>query len=734
MIPNKKLRLVESQGVGASAEFGISSADSAHIMTILRDTLYSDKVLAVLREYSSNAWDAHRMFGKADVPIKVTLPTVMDPTLTIRDFGPGLSENDVFQVYTQYGASTKRDSDTAVGMLGIGSKSGFAYSDSFTITSYHGGKKRTYVAVLDKTEKGVIQHLHEEDCGDETGVAIQIAVRPDDIKEFHDTAQNLFKFFNPRPDINIEIPPLPRAQLELKHGVLWDTVDEKGNYVGKGDGWVAVMGCVSYRINLAQLRTSKSGTEEGLAQFVEDISGALFFDIGDVRVSASREELKYDQHTKATLIDKFNKVIDDYVLHTLRNIENGNLSPWERRVQAQVLSAMKLPVPEEYKDLVASHVPLQGKEKPKTFFVVQFKDQRSSVTVSEHARLILSDDHRALAGFRITGSDYLVKRIDKADWDDVRKELDEVIVANGLQGLPVVKLSSLPWIQPRKLNGRTSNEKHKQRTFVFNPKEGSGYYRPLSRYWTAEDRAPTTDDVYVILEAFEPESGHFYRDYAQDAEMAEFFGGKMPTVYGYKTTAKKPVREDPSLGTVYDEWRKSFHRSLLSPEVERIMAFHSWSELDDDNRYSWRYYAKTWDDTAKKMRATYRKLLRLYGKGHDIVEIYENIYRANAFLAWVAEEDSNIPERVKQLKEATEELIGEDIAQAAVKELHSKYPLLKAIDLQVLWGSHAKEWADYVHLIDRITAPIFEASAQTASSPLDDRSTPVSGEATLQQT
>ena len=42
-----------------SAEFGISKGDEAHLMQILRDTLYSDKVLAVLREYSSNAWDAH---------------------------------------------------------------------------------------------------------------------------------------------------------------------------------------------------------------------------------------------------------------------------------------------------------------------------------------------------------------------------------------------------------------------------------------------------------------------------------------------------------------------------------------------------------------------------------------------------------------------------------------------------------------------------------------------------
>ena len=120
MIPNTKHRALASSGVAATGEFGISRGDESHIMTILRDTLYSDKILAVLREYSSNAWDAHRAVGKNTLPIKITLPTEMTPTLSIRDWGPGLSANEVFNIYTQYGASTKRDSDKEVGMLGIG--------------------------------------------------------------------------------------------------------------------------------------------------------------------------------------------------------------------------------------------------------------------------------------------------------------------------------------------------------------------------------------------------------------------------------------------------------------------------------------------------------------------------------------------------------------------------------------------------------------------------------------
>lgn len=181
MEPEYTERQVTSGGVSQSAQFAISMADQTHIMTILRDTLYTDRVLAVLREYSANAWDAHRQSGKADLPIKVTIPTDMDPTLRIRDFGSGMSQEDVFRIYSQYGASTKRDDNIAVGMMGIGSKSGFAYSDTFTVVSWNGGMKRIYIALLNETDTGTINLLAEEPCGEETGIEIQIPVRHQDM-------------------------------------------------------------------------------------------------------------------------------------------------------------------------------------------------------------------------------------------------------------------------------------------------------------------------------------------------------------------------------------------------------------------------------------------------------------------------------------------------------------------------------------------------------------------------
>ena len=62
-----------------SVSFGIKESGLSHIFNVLRNQLYSDKVLAVIREYSTNAVDAHIEVGKADTPIKVTLPTQMTP-------------------------------------------------------------------------------------------------------------------------------------------------------------------------------------------------------------------------------------------------------------------------------------------------------------------------------------------------------------------------------------------------------------------------------------------------------------------------------------------------------------------------------------------------------------------------------------------------------------------------------------------------------------------------------
>ena len=65
---------------------------------ILSSKLYSNPTLAIIRELLTNAYDSHKAAGKEDIPIKVNLPGYMEPNFIIRDYGIGLSKEDVLEI------------------------------------------------------------------------------------------------------------------------------------------------------------------------------------------------------------------------------------------------------------------------------------------------------------------------------------------------------------------------------------------------------------------------------------------------------------------------------------------------------------------------------------------------------------------------------------------------------------------------------------------------------------
>ncbi len=327
MRPQNEKRELTVGGAVAGVSFGISKADEAHIMGILRDTLYSDKILAVLREYSANAWDANRCAGRGDVPVEVHLPTHDDLYLRIKDVGPGLSRDDVFTVFTQYGASTKRGDDEAVGMLGIGSKSAFAYADSFSVISRHGGTKSTYVAALDPSDRGVINLLAEEPCDPaDTGVEIVIAVESGDVSAFESRAYRLFRHFNPRPNINCELPAPPDERVALPSGEIHCSLDGTEDIGAYGGGnWVAVMGCIPYNVKLSELALPPEH------QVLHRLSGVVHFDMGAVHFTGSREELRYTKRTKEALAAKFTSLVDEFVSKALEILDSDAETDWQKR-------------------------------------------------------------------------------------------------------------------------------------------------------------------------------------------------------------------------------------------------------------------------------------------------------------------------------------------------------------------------------------------------------------------
>ena len=317
MITKPKKNTVKQSQDFKSYSFGIKKEGLSHIFNVLRNQLYSDKVLAVIREYSTNAIDAHTEVGKIDKPIEVTLPNRLSPYFKVRDFGRGLTEQEIGEVYAMYGESTKRGTNEQIGQLGLGSKSAFAYGDNFVINSFVKGVKTSYNAFIDDTQIGQICKLTSEKSNSKDGIEITIPVKEGDFNPFREKALSLFSHFKVRPNIsgadqeNFYGEDIP-ALLSSEDWTLRSFYDRN-----RSDS-VAIMGNIAYPLSSSSLDIDYRSPEYCL---LNEVSTSIYFNIGDLEISASREALQYTDETKATILKKIKSIIKEIPVKISDNLK-----------------------------------------------------------------------------------------------------------------------------------------------------------------------------------------------------------------------------------------------------------------------------------------------------------------------------------------------------------------------------------------------------------------------------
>lgn len=184
---------LETNAEVESQDFGIG--DVSVVIEMLRKHLYEHRIRTLVQEYMCNGRDATRE-AKSNKRLIVSIPNDMSPVFKVRDFGPGITPHRMANVFIKYGASTKRGTNGQTGGFGIGAKSAWSYTDSFTIVSITGGKKRTYVAHIGVNNQGRMDMLSEVDTTEETGTEIQVAVKPSDCWEFRQSIHRAAYFWN----------------------------------------------------------------------------------------------------------------------------------------------------------------------------------------------------------------------------------------------------------------------------------------------------------------------------------------------------------------------------------------------------------------------------------------------------------------------------------------------------------------------------------------------------------
>lgn len=160
-------------GVTAIGEHTIAKGSESHIISLVRDKLYPNPDKAALCETICNAIDEHRKHAvKRPVDVVITKTEVV-----VRDYAGGLSQDDVVNVFFAFGASTKKDSEDAIGGFGIGAKAPSAYAQSWTVESRYKGKHSGYMTTLNGA-RGVIGKLFEKDCPeDDTGITVRFPLK-----------------------------------------------------------------------------------------------------------------------------------------------------------------------------------------------------------------------------------------------------------------------------------------------------------------------------------------------------------------------------------------------------------------------------------------------------------------------------------------------------------------------------------------------------------------------------
>jgi len=297
------------------SEFGFDF--NAKMADLLSNKIYSDPILAVCREYICNAVDSHAKLPVSR-SIDIGYPNYLDPTWWVRDYGSGLSQEQVMGkapdfrgLFNTYGRSNKSDSNSSIGGFGLGSKAGFAYikrNGAFTVTSWYNGEKKIYTCHM--SEKGIpsVTLMSTTPSTEPNGVKIAVPVKREDHNTFCDRTFKVLRYMTQEFKLFGNSQPVTKPEYQLQKdnwGAFKDTYGKNSNII---------MGGIAYPIDAAQFPYG------GL---LHKLRLDIYAPIGSVELSVSREALSYE---KTTL---------DYINAQLEIIKNSITAEAEKDVLNQ---------------------------------------------------------------------------------------------------------------------------------------------------------------------------------------------------------------------------------------------------------------------------------------------------------------------------------------------------------------------------------------------------------------
>lgn len=331
---------IVSSGVKNVSAFSMEMNGKA--FRILSDQIYQDKIGSIVREISTNALDSHNQAGRKELPFEIHIPDSFEPYFSVKDYGVGLSHDEMTNIYTRLFCSTKDNNNDAVGAFGLGSKTPFCYTNGFTLISIKDGMRRAYDARFDDNGIPTLALLDETITDEANGLEVNIAVEDGDFSKFADAVKSQLAFFPVKPVIT------------NRNDFKFDIMDIKGDRVFGNDDYsfykatqsfrnntfYIVQGGVGYPLNFDKLNLSYQQSSK-FSYMANDGIIVMFFNIGEIEVTTSREAIAYTKTTVANILNKLEAIragIRAVIEQKATDIENE----WDRAVYVNTLNTRLL--------------------------------------------------------------------------------------------------------------------------------------------------------------------------------------------------------------------------------------------------------------------------------------------------------------------------------------------------------------------------------------------------------
>lgn len=292
---------------------------TAQAFKILTDNLYQDKIPTIIRELSCNAYDSQVLNGNPEQPFDIFVPSCLEPYFYIRDYGVGLTEEQVFNLYTTYFESTKSNSNDFIGAFGLGSKTPLCYTESFNVTSYKDNIQTNYLVYIDEQGFPKIQKVNQQKTKEPNGLKIQFGIHEYDFLTFKENILKFFAFNNLKPNLlNIDktmIPDNPKLLYKYKNLKVVKSPFNQYTYDP-----LVTLGIVTYRVtrntfdwnyvdDILAKKECAPAISNLVRSFIYEVGNnyqlLLDFPVGSLSVTASRESLSFDNKTKEIFYNNY---------------------------------------------------------------------------------------------------------------------------------------------------------------------------------------------------------------------------------------------------------------------------------------------------------------------------------------------------------------------------------------------------------------------------------------------